>query len=308
MKILFFGYSAMGYHGLKYFLENRENVVGIVTHRDKEEENQWFPSVSRLGESYNVPVHFAEEHSKEELKKLVSSLSPDMIFSIYFRNLIPGSILKMASKGAFNLHGSLLPKYRGRCPTNWQVLMGEPQSGVTLHVMERRVDRGAIVGQQIIPMDYRETAASLGDKQVRAAAALLKRVFPLLKKGEVEFIPQDNALATTFGGRRPEDGEIHWEKRAIELDRLVRAVTHPFPGAYSHLKGKKVFVWSGYPLEGESPKPGEIVQQTRQGFGVATGEGFLEILRVQMEGDEEMDGQDFWEKYGLQKGQILGTD
>ncbi|RME88698.1 MAG: formyltransferase [Planctomycetota bacterium] len=304
-KVIFFGYSAMGYEGLEYLIRQKEEIAAVISHRDKEEENIWFPSVPKLAKEAGIPLYYGEEMSSKELKELVASLEPDIILSIYYRNLIPGSVLKMARIGAYNLHGSLLPRFRGRCPTNWQILKGETVSGVTLHVMERKADTGPIVGQKRIPIEPRETAFTLAGKQIRAARELLAEVFPRIKRQEHSLLPQDHSLASYFGGRTPEDGRIDWNESAVQIDRLVRAVTHPYPGAFTTWKERKLLIWEAYPMGGEASPPGKILGLGPQGILVATGSSLLEILKCQLEGEEELSAHEFWHRYSLQKGERL---
>jgi methionyl-tRNA formyltransferase len=305
MNIVFMGYNLMGYYTLEYFLEQNEQVCAVFTHRDKAGDKIYFPSVAALAHKYNVPVYFAEDYSKEEIVLKIQTHSPNLIFSAYYKNIISPEILKIPTRGAYNIHGSLLPKFRGRCPANWQILMGEIQSGVTLHVLEPKADTGARVGQTVVPIEHRETAGSLNEKQVSAAVLLLREVFPKLKAGAISLTPQSSQQVSKFGGRKPDDGLIDWHCSAVEIDRLVRAVTHPFPGAFSFWNDRKIFIWNSYPLAGHSNRPGEIVGRTRHGFAVATKAGFLEVLRAQIEGEEEFHAYEFWEKYNMQSGIVL---
>ena len=302
MRVVFFGYGAMGYEGLSSLLKGGKPVVAVFTHRDQEDERQWFPSVAELAKEWGIPVYFGEELSKKELTQVVRQFAPGVILSVYYRRLIPSSVLKLAKYGAYNLHGSLLPRYRGCSPANWQILHGEFRSGLTLHLMEAKADTGPIVAQMAVPVDYRDTAFSLYGKQLRSVERLLHQFWQALEQNRLEFIPQEHRLASYFGRRFPEDGRIDWRKSAPEIDRLVRAVTHPYPGAFTTLYGQKLYIWESYPYGGPDRPAGELIAPTARGFLVATGGGWLEVLSCQWEGGEEMDGATFWNTFGLKAG------
>ena len=182
------------------------------------------------------------------------------MFSFYFRQILKPALLAIPSRGALNLHGSLLPRYRGRCPVNWVLVHGETETGVTLHYMEPTPDTGDIVAQRRVPITDDDTALTLNRKLGEAARELLRVTFPALLAGTAPRMPQDHTRATTFGGRRPEDGRLAWRRPARELYNLVRAVTHPYPGAFTTWAGTKLLVWKARPLD----EPGERRAGTRR--------------------------------------------
>jgi UDP-4-amino-4-deoxy-L-arabinose formyltransferase/UDP-glucuronic acid dehydrogenase (UDP-4-keto-hexauronic acid decarboxylating) len=152
-------------------------------------------------------------------------MGPAIIFSFYYRDMVGKEILDIPPAGSLNLHGSLLPRYRGRCPVNWVLINGEKETGVTLHYMTPRPDDGDIVGQKRVPSDDNDTALSLHKKLAIAAGDLLEELLPEILENQVECIPQDHSSASYFGGRRPQDGEIDWRQDAANVRNLVRAVT-----------------------------------------------------------------------------------
>ncbi|WP_273860902.1 formyltransferase family protein, partial [Pseudomonas sp. LA5] len=162
----------------------------------------------------------------------IRALEPDFIFSFYYRNLLSGDVLACAKRGAYNLHGSLLPRYRGRAPANWVLVNGETETGVTLHRMVKRADAGPIVAQKRVEIAPDDTALTLHAKLRETSQALLNEVLPTLASGTVEEREQDESQATTFGRRSAADGELEWSRPAVELNNLVRAVTQPYPGAF----------------------------------------------------------------------------
>ena len=168
---------------------------------------------------------------------------PDLLLSFYYRGLLPEAMLQVPRLGAFNVHGSLLPKFRGRAPVNWAILKGETRTGATLHRMRSRADTGEIVDQEAVPIGPDDTALEVQRRVTDAAVAILARRLDELKAGTAPAVPQDESAATRFGRRRPEDGRIDWSRPAREVHDLVRAVTHPYPGAFTDLFDGKTFVW-----------------------------------------------------------------
>jgi methionyl-tRNA formyltransferase len=222
--------------------------------------------------------------------------------------MIPQEILDLPPRGALNLHGSLLPKYRGRAPVNWVLVNGETETGVSLHHMVAKPDAGDLVDQEAVAIDFAETPLTLYAKLEGAAARLLDRALPLLKAGTAPRVPMDLSKGSYFGGRRPEDGLIRWDRPAEQVFYLVRGVTHPYPGAFTTLGGRKLFVWWAWPggLQGAMP-PGTVLGAVESGFDVAAGDGSLRVLRCQLEGDEEMDGAALFIRQGLAAGARLGS-
>jgi methionyl-tRNA formyltransferase len=200
--------------------------------------------------------------------------------------MISEPILHLARLGAFNMHGSLLPKYRGRAPINWAVLHGEPRIGMTLHRMVKRADAGAIIDQEGVDLDPRDTAEQAFRKVLPCARIVLARQIDALLTGSARETPQDESQATYFGGRTPEDGRVDWAKTSRQIFDLVRAVTDPYPGAFTDVGGDRLMVWWAEP---ESPatrdrhgRPGEILSLAP--FVVATGDGALELTRTEWRG------------------------
>jgi methionyl-tRNA formyltransferase len=173
-----------------------------------------------------------------------------------------------------NLHGSLLPKYRGRAPVNWVLVKGETETGVTLHIMTEKPDAGDIVGQAAVPIAFDDTALTLFGKMEDAASRLLADLLPRIADGEIPRRPNDLARGSYFGGRRPEDGRIDWARPAVEIYNLVRAVTRPYPGAFAELAGEKVVVWWAIPLRAEAGSvlsPGAIRVSGGPSYAMAGG-------------------------------------
>jgi methionyl-tRNA formyltransferase len=200
--------------------------------------------------------------------------------------MISAKILGLAPLGAFNLHGSLLPKYRGRAPINWAVLHGEPRIGMTLHRMVRAPDAGAIVDQEGVGIGPRDTAEQAFRKVLPCARHVLERQIDALLAGTAKETPQDDSQATYFGGRKPEDGRIAWTQTSRQIFNLIRAVTDPYPGAFTDLGPARLMVWWAEPdspaTRGRRGRPGEILSLAP--LVVATGDGALELTRTEWRG------------------------
>jgi len=294
VRLVLFAYQAVGHACLDVLLDLREEIACVITHRDRPEERIWFPSVADLARSARIPVRYAEDLDGAAIEALVRDADPDVIYSFYYRSLLRRAVLERARAGAFNLHGSLLPRYRGRVPVNWVIIRGEAETGVTLHHMVPRADAGDIVGQKRIPIAPRETVRTLYAKVIPAAVELVREYHPLIREGRAPRIPQDEARATTFGGRRPEDGEIDWSQDARSIDALIRGVTRPFPGAFGLVGGRRLRIWEAEPVAGPAPgRPGDVVGRAGRahagpfhpayGLRIACGSGCLDVIESDWE-------------------------
>ncbi|MFH1422116.1 MAG: formyltransferase [Planctomycetota bacterium] len=305
MRIIAMAYHNIGCAALKALLELKENVVAVFTHEDNPDENIWFESVEKLAVSRNIPVYKPENPNKPEVIKIIKKYQPDIIFSFYYRHLVGEEILSIPSMGCINLHGSLLPKYRGRCPANWVILHGEKETGLTLHYMVKKADAGAIIASLIIPISSNDTAFTLMQKFPKAAYKLVKEIYPLIKAGKAPRIIQDHSQATYFGGRKPEDGKTDWNQTNVQIHNLVRAVTHPYPGAFGFLRNRKIFLWEVKPVIQERQlQPGTIFI-SRKTLNIATGKGAIRVISCQFEGDKEFDSKEFVRRYSIGKGELI---
>lgn len=267
VRVLFFGYSEVGYACLELLLKRGVNVVAVFTHQDDAHETGWFRSVPGLAGQHGIPVYTPDSLKDPKWEALVRALRPDVLLSLYYRNMIPERIFGQAKKGAYNMHGSYLPRYRGRAPLNWAIIHGEDHTGVSLHVMEKSADTGDIVDQEKVAIGPRETAGDLTGRVREAAVRVLGRQLDALLAGNPKKTPQDHARATYFGKRTPEDGRIDWGKSSRDIFNLVRAVTRPFPGAFTETMWKeRLKVWWGEPAEIPSGahdlRPGTVVCST----------------------------------------------
>jgi methionyl-tRNA formyltransferase len=295
-RIVFFGYSEVGFECLSLLSERGDNVVALITHQDSPGEKIWFRAPAAVARARAIPVFTPENVNPAEWVERVAALRPDLILSAYYRHMISMKIIGLARLGAFNFHGSLLPKYRGRAPVNWAVLRGESRSGMTLHRMVKRADAGAIVDQESVELGPRDTAETVVRKLLPCARRILARQIDALLAGTATEIPQDESQATYFGGRTPEDGRIDWAQRSVQIFNLVRAVTDPYPGAFTDVAGARLMVWwaeidspavhAAMNARGDAKnhRPGEIMSVAP--LVVATGDRAIELTKFEWRGSK----------------------
>jgi methionyl-tRNA formyltransferase len=242
LRAVVFAYHDVGVNCLKELLKAGIEVDLVVTHQDDPNENVWFGSVAKLCKENSIPFITPSANELIGLVPQLQALAPDYIFSFYYRYMIPAQILACAKITALNMHGSLLPKYRGRAPVNWAILHGETETGATLHIMEEKPDAGDIVDQLAVSIGPDETATEVFAKVSEAAVKVIHKVLPGLLQGNVPRKPNDLQKGSYFGGRKPADGQIHWDQTTKQVHDLVRAVAPPYPGAFTEHDGKMMIV------------------------------------------------------------------
>jgi methionyl-tRNA formyltransferase len=233
-RAVVFAYHNVGVRCLKVLLAGGVDVALVVTHQDSATENIWFESVLSLCETEGIPTITPDDAKGDDLVAQIRAAQPDLMFSFYFRHMLPQAILDIAP--SYNMHGSLLPAFRGRAPVNWAVLHGATEIGATLHEMTVKPDAGAIVAQQAVPILPDDTAFEVFGKVTVAAELALYNVLPALLAGTAPRIPNDLAKGSYFGGRKPEDGRIDWTQPAHAVYNLHRAVAPPYPGAFTDVE------------------------------------------------------------------------
>jgi methionyl-tRNA formyltransferase len=272
-KIAVFAYSLVGHACLKALIDARETIVGVFTHPNTPGEFLWFPSVAQLAKDHGIPVIATEGPKESEVLEAIQQMQPDLLFSFYYRKMIPTTILDIPRLGSFNMHGSYLPQYRGRAPINWVLVHGETKTGATLHHMVKSADAGAIVDQEIIPITPTDTAYDLTQKMGDVAVRVLLRQLPALKEGRAPAIPQDDSKSSYFGGRSAKDSQINWDQTAWQIHNLIRAVPFPyFPPAFTFWKGDKLEVRAN-----NLPNGGQLEKPAQPGQVVAKGEGWVRV-------------------------------
>lgn len=317
MKAIVFAYHDIGCVGLEALKLAGYEIQAVFTHSDAPGENHFYASVAKAAAEMDVPVFAPEDVNHPLWVNRIRELAPDVIFSFYYRTLLSDDILQLPSFGAFNLHGSLLPRYRGRAPVNWVLVNGETQTGVTLHKMVSRADAGDIVAQSVVAIDEEDTALTLHGKCRTAAAALLAQQLPLIRSREITLTPQDDSRASYFGRRTAADGLIDWQKSAHEINNLIRAVTEPYPGAFTFLGERKVIIWRARVVKvnrvksndvranGVKLEPGAIISTSP--LVVSCGEDALEIVSGQSEAGLYMSGNRLAVEMGMVPQAKLGN-
>jgi methionyl-tRNA formyltransferase len=237
-----FAYHDVGVRCLQTLLAHGIDVPLVVTHEDDPAENVWFGSVAGLARRHAIPLLAPTHPNGDEIIRHIAALRPDFIFSFYYRRMLRQPLLEIPRLGALNMHGSLLPKYRGRAPVNWAVINGELETGATLHYMVEKPDAGDVVDRQAVPIHQDDTAADVLTRVSAAAAAVLGRTLQGLIDGTATRIPQNDTEASYFGARKPEDGRIDWTRPAAAVHDLVRGVAPPYPGAFTSIAGRRARV------------------------------------------------------------------
>jgi len=272
-----------------------------VTHRDNPKETIWFESVQKLAELHGIPTITPDNPNTPEVEEQIRALQPDFFFSFYYREMLKAPLLAIPRHGALNMHGSLLPKYRGRVPVNWAIIRGETETGATLHYMTEKPDNGDIVAQQAVPILPNDTAHEVFQKVTVAAEMALNAALPALLAGKAKAEKQDLSKGAYFGGRKAEDGIIDWVQSAQEIHNLVRAVAPPYPGATTQVMGKPMRILQTLVTKctvAGKEKPAFYVKEGKA-YAIC-GNGVLRVVRFELDGIE-MNAAEFAAKYGTGK-------
>ncbi|MFZ1547400.1 MAG: formyltransferase [Candidatus Nitrotoga sp.] len=296
-RVVAFAYHNVGVRCLSVLLAYGMEVALVVTHRDNPKENIWFASVAELAALHGIPVITPDNPNTEKVLEQIRALQPDFLFSFYYREMFKRELLEIPKYGALNMHGSLLPKYRGRVPVNWAIINGETETGATLHYMTEKPDNGAVLAQQAVPILPDDTAFDVFQKVTVAAEIALNACLPALLAGSAKSVTQDLSQGAYFGGRKPEDGIIDWSQDARSIHNLVRAVAPPYPGASTQLLGKPMRIL-------QTQVTTCIATGETQAFYVKEGkayaicgQGVLRVVRFELD-DIEMSATEFATQYG----------
>jgi len=299
-RAVVFAYHNVGVRCLSVLLAHGVDVALVVTHRDNPKETIWFASVAELAALHGIPVITPDNPNTPEVVEKIRALQPDFFFSFYYREMLKRELLEIPKRGALNMHGSLLPKYRGRVPVNWAIIRGEPETGSTLHYMTEKPDNGDIVAQQAVPILPNDTALEVFQKVTVAAEMALNNCLPDLLAGRAQAAKQDLSKGAYFGGRKAEDGIIDWSQSAQEIHNLVRAVAPPYPGATTQLLGHPMRILqtlvTGCTVSGE--KPAFYVKEGKA-YAICTS-GVLCVVRFELDG-AAMSAEEFVAQYGAGK-------
>ena len=318
MKIVFVGVVNIGWHCLKALLESGANVVGIFT-ADKEEmvkksgmHPDYFSEFEDLAPEWGVPLYKVDTVSVPLDIERMRGLNPDLICCIGWPQVVKKEILQIPPSGCIGIHPTLLPERRGGAPINWCLIDGLTKSGVTLFYFNEGVDSGDIIAQREFEITLKDTAGTVMGKVTNIAVELIKKYYPLLEKGSAPRIPQDDAKATYTRRRRPEDGIIGWNRTSLSIYNWIRALTLPFPGAFTYWNGKKVIIWDSELLKGYrarlNARQGEILDTLNgKGIIVATADNCILVKTVEVNG-QSMSGDEFVRRFEVTSGTILGEE
>jgi methionyl-tRNA formyltransferase len=280
-RAVVFAYHDVGVRCLKTLLSAQVEIPLVVTVPDNPSERRWYASVAATAADYGLKVIAPSAADDPELERELLALQPDFLFSFYYRSLLGAPLLAAARRAALNIHGSLLPKYRGRAPINWAILRGEHATGATLHHMVERADAGDIVDQMSVPILSDDEAREVFAKVTVAAEIILARSLPGLIDGSAPRRPQPVEPGQYFGRRRPEDGRIDWRRSALEIHNLVRAVAPPFPGAFAEVAGERWDIHRTRLSEIRAPHEGGWLFGSAGGlYAACSGGGVLQLMTV----------------------------
>jgi methionyl-tRNA formyltransferase len=284
-RAVVFGYHNVGVRCLKVLLSQGIDVALVVTHDDAPGETIWFDSVAAVAVEHGIPAVAPADPNVADVVDRVAAARPEFIFSFYYRQMLKRPMLALASRGALNMHGSLLPKYRGRVPVNWAIIHGETETGATLHYMTEKPDDGDIVAQTAVPILADDTAGEVFNKVTVAAEMTLHRVLPALLAGTAARAPQDLRAGSYFGGRKPEDGVIDWTQSAVAIHNLVRAVAPPYPGATTTIGDSPARILKTRLLNAATPATApQLMVEQGQLIAHCGGGGKLAILALELGG------------------------
>jgi methionyl-tRNA formyltransferase len=314
-RAVVFAYHNVGVRCVSVLLAHGVDVALVVTHRDNPKETIWFESVSELAALHGLPAITPDNPNTPEVVAQIRALQPDFFFSFYYREMLKRELLDIPKHGALNMHGSLLPKYRGRVPVNWAIIHGETETGATLHYMTEKPDNGGIVAQQAVPILPNDTALQVFQKVTVAAEMALNACLPDLLAGRAQAVKQDLSMGGYFGGRKAEDGVIDWSQSAQAIHNLVRAVAPPYPGATTVLMGKPMRILQTLVADVGARFIAPDTQQgvmnhaptvhpafyVKEGKAYAIcGQGVLRVVQFELDGIE-MSAAEFAARFGAQR-------
>ncbi len=291
MAIFLFLGSRRGYAVLKKLIAEKSNIVGILCLIEDPHEPQYHLKISALAQEHSILIFYTTDIKPSQYADLLEKIKPDIAFAIGWRYLINKAAYRIPTKGTLIIHDSLLPKYRGFAPMNWAIINGEKETGVTLFYIAEDVDCGPIVDQLSTHIDMTDTAQTVDERIIQLYEEIIIKNLAKLASGKADAVAQDEAQASYTCKRTPKDGEINWKNSAIEIYNLIRGLTHPFPGAYTVLNGKKITIWQAklpaHPVHYVGNIPGRMVGKKNGMIEVLTGDGVLYLERLQCEGEEE---------------------
>ncbi|MCQ4670966.1 methionyl-tRNA formyltransferase [Lactonifactor longoviformis] len=309
MRIVFMGTPDFAVGTLEALIEAGHDIAGVVTQPDKPKgrgKNLMAPPVKQAAIARGLAVYQPKKVRDPEFIQILRKLEPQIIVVVAFGQIIPQEILELAPFGCINVHGSLLPKYRGAAPIQWAVIDGEKESGVTIMKMDAGLDTGDMISKEIVPLEDKETGGSLFDKLAKAGARLCVQTLPSIENETAVYEKQPEESPTAYAGMIDKKmGCIQWEEKAKTIEQLIRGL-NPWPSAYTYLQGKTLKIWEADVLSEESGKePGEVVRTDKTGLYIQTGDKVLCVKELQLEGKKRMEAGAFLRGYEIPEGTRL---
>jgi len=288
MKIIFIGTVFSSYNALEELVENGLNVVAVFTIDPEFSKTiSDFKSLDPLCEQHTIPLYKFKNINDEENMLKIIEYQPDYLFVIGLSQIISKKLISIPTKGCIGAHPSLLPMGRGRASIPWAIINNQTETGMSIFYIDEGVDSGPIISQSIVSIEPRENANSLYGKLNVSLREQIGRISSNIRNGTLEGVPQNDLIATYTAKRIPEDGLIDWKESNERIDRLIRATSKPYPGAYTYYKDKKLIIWSANIISQNKyiGTPGQIVKINRDNAViVSTGDGLLEVIEVLYEG------------------------
>ena len=313
MKILFMGTPDFAVETLKALVQSKHEVIGVVTQPDKPKgrsgKMQYSP-VKEAAMEYGIPVYQPQRVKDEAFLFELRQICPDVIVVVAFGQILSKEILDTPKYGCLNVHASLLPKLRGAAPIQWSVIQGDKESGVTIQQMDEGLDTGDILLVEKYTLAEKETGGSLFEKLAELGGPMILKVLDDAEEGALKPVPQNDAEHTYAKMLTKETGKIDFSKSAAEIERLIRGL-NPWPSAYCYLDDKMLKIWEADVLTGQDTgnmENGAVTEVGKSYFTVKTGDGFLKVLSVQLEGKKRMETGAFLRGYALQEGTILTSE
>jgi len=316
LKIIFMGTADFSTPVLERLVDSKENKVLVVTQPDRPQGRgrKILPTpIKKVALDKGLEVFQPENINDEESIKRMKEFHPDIILVVAYGQILSNHILNIPKTGCINIHGSLLPKYRGAAPINRAVINGEKETGITFMFMKEKVDAGDIIFQEKIGILPDETSGELYYKLSALSAEILPKLLEKIKSGKIERISQDIKLVTFARKMNKEDGKIDWSDKGEKVYNLIRG-TIPYPGALTYYKGKKLKITRArfmYDYQDDtdaiSPKPGRVVKIKKDSILISTGDkGIIKILRLIPAGSKELTAEQFVNGYKIKAGDVLG--
>ena len=308
LRIVFMGTPDFSVPSLAQLAQSQHDVVAVYSQPDKQRgrgKKVTFSPVKEKAVELGIPVFQPDSMRSDEVISELKSLSPDVIIVIAYGKILPKAVLDIPKYGCLNVHGSLLPKYRGAAPIQYAIKEGEAESGVTIMLLDEGMDTGKMLKKAVIPLDAKETTGTLFDKLASLGASTLMTVVDDLDNYERNAVAQDESQATYTAKITKEEAALDWTADAVVLERLIRTLD-PHPGAYTVCRdGKRLKIWSADVVEGADAVPGTVIAVTKKSFTVQTGKGALRITEVQPESRKRLMAAQYLQGVTLTVGEPL---